>query len=60
MDKYEREAVQDAIMSDDFTYAFVSYSSFESIEDEQFHKLRREFLAAYQALHAYVYKKGLK
>lgn len=38
-------------------YCFEKYSSFEEIEDEEFHKLRLEFLESAKKLRSYVENK---
>ena len=40
----EKEYVRDTIDNEGFDYAFMSYSDFSDIEDEEFHKLRRMYL----------------
>jgi thymidylate kinase len=37
-----------------FHYCFKQYSSFEEVEDEQFHKLRKQYLEAADMLEKYV------
>ena len=37
-----------------FHYCFKHYSSFEEVEDEQFHKLRKQYLEAADMLEKYV------
>jgi SMC interacting uncharacterized protein involved in chromosome segregation len=38
-------------------YCFENYSSFEDIEDEEFHKLRKEFLESMKNIRSYVENK---
>jgi len=38
--------VHETIDNEGFDYAFVNYSDYEDIKDEEFHKHRLEFLAA--------------
>ncbi len=38
-------------------YCFKHYSSFEEIEDEEFHKLRNELLKSMEKIRSYVDKK---
>jgi hypothetical protein len=38
-------------------YCFEHYSSFEDIEDEEFHKLRKEFLESMKNIRSYVENK---
>lgn len=40
-----------------FHYCFESYSDFEEIEDEEFHKLRRKYLSSAKELENYINKK---
>ena len=54
MNKDEREYVISTIENEGFEYAFVHYSYFEEIPDEEFHKLRKEFLDARNKLADYV------
>lgn len=42
--------VIDCIENEGFDYAFVSYSEFKEVKDEEFHKLREAFLDAREAL----------
>jgi hypothetical protein len=46
--------VLDTIENEGFDYAFTGYSNFEEITDEEFHKLRKAFLAARKALADYL------
>lgn len=50
----EFKYVLDTIYEEGFEYAFVDYSEFNEIEDEEFHKLRKAYLAAREALAEYV------
>lgn len=54
MKKKDKEYVLDAIDSEGFDYAFVDYSDFDDIEDEEFHKLRKEYIEARNKLAKYV------
>ena len=38
-------------------YCFEHYSNFEEIKDEEFHKLRKEFLESMEKIRGYVKKK---
>lgn len=53
---YEKtmQSVADAIENEGFDYAFVNYSNFEEIEDEEFHRLRIAYKEARAELEAYV------
>ena len=46
--------VLDTIENEGFEYAFVDYSGFEQIEDEEFHKLREAYLDAREILADYI------
>lgn len=48
------EYVRDTIENEGFDYAFVDYSSFTEIKDEEFHKLRKAYVEAAEALREYV------
>jgi len=50
----EKNSVLDAIESDSFEYAFVYYSHFKEIKDDEFHKLREEYLKARELLADYI------
>lgn len=50
MDKHQKQAVMDIVDNEGFDYAFVHFSDFEDIENEEFHKLRKEYLNARQKL----------
>ena len=49
MSAEERQNVLGVIESEGFDYAFASYGDFQEIKDEQFHKLRKEYLKARRA-----------
>ncbi|HED4408754.1 TPA: hypothetical protein R4328_001876, partial [Pasteurella multocida] len=46
MKQEDREYLQSIIENEGFDYAFVGYSHFKEIQDEEFHKLRLAYLAA--------------
>jgi len=48
------KAVQYRMGNEGMDYCFEHYSSFEEIEDEEFHKLRLEFLEITKKLKSYV------
>ncbi len=50
MDKHQKQAVNDIVENEGFDYAFVHFSDFEDVEDEEFHKLRNEYLEARKRL----------
>lgn len=49
--------VKARIRQEGFHYCFVNYSSFEDVEDEEFHKLRKQYLASAKALEEHVDKR---
>lgn len=52
--KKDRENVQATIDNEGFAYAFIDYSDFEEIKDEEFHRRRKAFCDAYEALKEYI------
>ena len=48
------EAVRYRMDNEGIDYCFKSYSSFKEIEDEEFHKLRLEFLDSMKKIREYV------
>lgn len=46
--------VRDCVENEAFDYAFVDYSHFEEVKDEEFHRLRQAYLEARKALAAYL------
>lgn len=50
----EKDIICSAIDSEGFAYAFADYSNFDEVKDEEFHRLRREFIDAYNKLNDYV------
>ena len=50
-------AVQYRMDNEGIDYCFEKYSSFEEIEDEEFHKLRLEFLDSMKEIRSYVENK---
>lgn len=49
--------VQYRMRAEGFHYCFENYSSFEEVEDEEFHKLRKQYLASAKALEDHVTKR---
>lgn len=49
--------VQYRMDAEGFHYCFESYSDFEDIEDEEFHRIRRAYLGAAARLENYINKK---
>jgi len=54
----EKEYVSNTIDNEGFDYAFMSYSDFSDIEDEEFHKLRRMYLNVVDAMNKLLTIKG--
>ena len=50
-------SVQYRMDNEGIDYCFENYSSFEDIEDEEFHKLRKEFLESMKNIRSYVENK---
>ena len=50
-------AVQYRMGNEGMDYCFEHYSSFDEIEDEEFHKLRNEFLESVKKIRSYVENK---
>ena len=50
-------AVRYRMDNEGIDYCFENYSSFEEIEDEEFHKLRLEFLDSMKKIRSYVENK---
>jgi hypothetical protein len=50
-------SVQYRMGDEGMDYCFEHYSSFEEIEDEEFHKLRNEFLDSMKKIRSYVENK---
>ena len=47
-------SVQYRMRNEGIDYCFEKYSSFEEIEDEEFHKLRNQFLDSMKKIRSYV------
>ena len=57
-EEYENwEMVRYRMDSEGMEYCFKSYSSFEEIEDEDFHKLRKELLEKMREIRTFVTEK---
>lgn len=50
----DKDKICSTIDSEGFSYTFVDYSSFPEIKDEEFHRLRKEYIKAQKALEKYV------
>ena len=53
----EIEMVRYRMGAEGFHYCFESYSSFEKVEDEKFHELRKKYLKSSKELEEYVFSK---
>ena len=51
------QMVQYRMGNEGFDYCFKHYSSFEEVEDEKFHELRRKYLEISHELEEYVHSK---
>lgn len=56
-EREDYEAVRYRMDDEGMEYCFKHYSTFEEIEDEEFHKLREEFLESSTKLREYVENK---
>ncbi len=54
MNGKDLDYVRDTVENEGFDYAFDGYSDFREVEDEEFHRLRKEFLNARKALREYL------
>jgi predicted RNA-binding protein (virulence factor B family) len=54
MTKQENHKILDKIEWEGFEYTFVGYSDWEEIKDAKFHKLRKAYKKAAEALAKYV------
>ena len=48
------QSVQYRMEEEGFDYCFISYSDWDEIEDEEFHKLRKEFLSSMKNIKEFV------
>ena len=46
MTERDKEEIIEVIDEEGFDYTFLEYSDFEEIEDEEFHKLRKNYIRA--------------
>lgn len=53
MNDSDKIKVAETVESEGFHYAFYHYSDFKKIKDEQFHKLRTDYLKTAKALADY-------
>jgi hypothetical protein len=56
MDKKSAQYVNDIIDSEGFDYGLRSYSNFEKVKDEEFHRLLKAYRVAADALEEYIDK----
>jgi hypothetical protein len=54
MNGKELDYVRDTIENEGFGYAFIDYSDFADIKDEEFHRLRKLYVEAHEKLAAYL------
>ena len=54
MKSQELDYLRDTIENEGFSYAFIGYSNFEEIKDEEFHKLRQVYVDAAKSLANYL------
>lgn len=57
-EKLDMKFVKEIIEDEGFEYAFCDYSEFEEVQDEEFHRLRKEYLQATKALEEYIDSKA--
>ena len=50
----DKDKICSTIDDEGFSYTFVDYSSFPEIKDEEFHRLRKDFIKSQKALEKYV------
>lgn len=50
----EIDYVRGTIENEGFDYAFIGYSEFKDIKDEEFHNLREAYIKAHDELMAYI------
>jgi hypothetical protein len=55
MNKKEKEFIKEVIENEGFDYAFTQYSSFDEIEDSEFHKLINQYVEAQRKLKNYIF-----
>lgn len=56
----EKEDIAVILENEGFDYAFVSYSSFEFVDCEKFHKLRKKFLKAREDFENFLVDEGVE
>lgn len=54
MQAKDLDYVRETIENEGFEYSFFGYSNFEEVQNEEFHKLRKEYLAAGNKLAKYL------
>lgn len=56
----EREYVSSVIISEGFEYAFLHYSHFEEVKNEEFHRLRKSFVISAAELLEFLEEQGVE
>lgn len=46
--------VRECVQSEGFEYTLLHYSDFADVDDSEFHRLRRDYIAAQKALAEYI------
>jgi hypothetical protein len=54
MKALDLDYVRETIESEGFDYAFVGYSDFKEVKDDEFHRLNQSYLASREALAKYL------
>jgi hypothetical protein len=54
MTRKEFTKVRDTVDNEGFDYCFINYSNFDEIEDEEFHRLRKQYVSAAKQLNNYL------
>ena len=53
-DGEEKDSILDTVEMEGFDYTFQAYSQFDDVKDEEFHRLRKQYLAAQEQLAKYI------
>ena len=54
MNRKDIDYIRDTIEQEGFDYAFMDYSDFANIKDEEFHRLRKAYIESGEALKDYL------
>ncbi len=54
MTSKEIQGLLNTIDNEGFEYSFIGYSAFENVQDKEFHRLRKAYIAAREALADYI------